>query len=89
MSSIWTSIKNTWNWFEGEVAKIMPGLKTYLVTFLGALGSFAAVMQEYISGLPLSEFMTGTQVAIATTVLFTMAFWFHNLSDRTNTPKVI
>jgi hypothetical protein len=88
LSNIWTDIKTAWNWFEAQVAKIMPGLKTYIVSGLGAIGSLAAVLQEYITGLPLNEFMTGTQVAVATTVLFTLAFWFHNMSDRTNTPTI-
>lgn len=75
-------LKGVWNKFEAWVASWIPGLKTELVTALGALGSFAAVLQEYVSGLPLSEFMTGTQIAIASGVLFTLAFWFRNIGAR-------
>lgn len=79
---MWSAIKNTWSKFEGWVASWMPGFKTHIVTGLGAIGSIAAAMQEYVSGLPLSTFMTATQLAIATSVLFTLAFWFHNMSAR-------
>lgn len=82
LSSLWSSVKSIWAKFEAWVASWMPGFKTYIVTGLGSIGSIAALLQEYVTGLPLSMFMTGTQVAIATTVLFTLAFWFHNMSNR-------
>lgn len=72
---------NLWSKFEAWVASWMPGLKTFVVTGIGAIGSLAATLQEYVTGLPLSEFMTGTQIAIGTTILFTLAFWFRHLSD--------
>ena len=85
--STWTGIKADWNAFESWVASWMPGLKTKVVSGLGALGSLAAVGQEYITGLPLSEFMTGTQIAIATAVLFTLTFWLRGISSRVGTPS--
>lgn len=81
---MWVWIKDKWTRFEGWVASWMPGLKTLVVTGLGAIGSFAGVLQEYVTGLPLSEFMTSTQIAIATGLLFTLSFWFHNMSVRNN-----
>lgn len=82
LSSLWSHLQSVWSSFEGWVASWMPGFKTYVVTGLGAVGSLAATLQEYVTGLPLSSFMTGTQVAIGTTILFTLAFWFHNMSNR-------
>lgn len=81
LSQTWSTVKSIWSKFETWCASWMPGLKTYIVTALGAIGSLAATLQEYVTGLPLSTFMTGTQVAIATTVLFSLAFWFRHLSD--------
>ena len=77
-----TWLKKTWDKFQNWCAKWMPGLKTFIITGLGAVGSVAAMLQEYFTGLPLDKFMTGTQVAIATTVLFTLAFWTRSLSNR-------
>jgi len=82
-----TSIKNAWNSFETWVASWMPGLKTEIVTGLGALGSLAALGQEYLTGLPNTTFMTATQMAIASTVLFTLAFWLRNIGVRTSSPN--
>lgn len=79
---MFTWIKNTWDKFEAWVASWMPGFKTQTVSALGAIGSLAAVLQEYVTGLPLSTFMTGTQITIATAVLFSLAFWFRRLADR-------
>jgi len=74
-------LKNKWNSFEAWVASWMPGLKTKIVAGLGALGSFAGLAQQYVSGLPLDKFMTASQVLIVTSVLFTLAFWFRGLGD--------
>jgi len=60
----------------------MPGLKTFLITALGALGSFAALAQEYVTGVPLDKFLTGTQIAILSAVLFTLAFWARHLTNK-------
>ncbi len=75
-------IKNVWNKFHNWVATWAPGVKTATVTALGAMGSFAGVMQEYVSGLPLDRFVTATQALIITTVLFSLAFWFRMLTNR-------
>lgn len=83
----WNGLKADWAAFEAWVASLMPGLKTKLVTGLGAIGSLAAVGQEYVTGLPLSEFMTGTQIAVATTVLFTLAFWLRGIGERASVPS--
>lgn len=87
LSTIWSYIKAPFAWvqgvwlkFEAWVATFAPGLKTKVVAGLGAVGSLAASMQEYMTGLPLDKFVTGTQIAIITTVLFSLAFWFRRLS---------
>lgn len=75
-------ITNAWAKFEAWVASWIPGLKTKVVAALGALGSLAALGQEYITGLPNSTFMTGTQMAMAATIMFTLAFWLRGIGDR-------
>lgn len=79
---MWSTVKSWWASFEAWVASWMPGFKTHVVAGLGAVGSAAGVLQEYITGLPLSTFMTATQALIATTVLFTLAFWLRGIGDR-------
>lgn len=75
-------VKAKWNQFEAWVATWAPGVKTRMVAGLGTLGSVAALMQEYISGLPLDKFISATSITIIGMVLFTMAFWFRGLSNR-------
>lgn len=82
LKNAWTWVKETWGKFNDWCATWMPGFKTKLAAGFGAIGSLAAVMQEYITGLPLDKFMTGTQVAVATAVLFSLAFWFRSLTER-------
>lgn len=79
---MWTWIKDRWNNFEDWVASWMPGFKTRLATGLGAVGTAAVALQGWVTGLPLDKFMTGTQIAIASAVLFTLAYWFRSLADR-------
>lgn len=82
LSSLWSSVKSIWAKFEAWVASWMPGFKTHVVTGLGAVGTGAGILQSYVSGLPLDHFMTATQVAVAGAILFTLAFWFHGMTDR-------
>lgn len=82
-----TSIKNAWTSFETWVYSWMPGFKTHIVTGLGAIGSAAAVGQEYVTGLPTTTFVNATQLSIASLVLFTLAFWFHNMGSRVSVPS--
>ena len=81
MSKIWSWIKDKWNKFETWVASWAPGLKTKLASAAGAVGSGALVVQSYITGLPLDKFITGTQIAIVTAILFTLSFWFRHLTN--------
>lgn len=82
-----TWLKDKWNAFETWVYSWMPGWKTHIVTGLGVVGSGAAVLQEYISGLPTTVFVSATQLSIASLVLFTLAFWFHNMGSRVSVPS--
>lgn len=42
----------------------------------------AGVLQEYITGLPLGNLITPRELAIITAVLFTLAFWLHDIGGR-------
>lgn len=83
-SNIWTGIKADWAAFEAWVASWWPGAKTKIVTALGAIGSLAAMGQDYLTqltGLP-SNTITGTKIAVASFVLFTLAYWLRGIGDR-------
>lgn len=76
-------IKEKWNSFQDWVSSWFPGLKTKAVVVLGALGNLAAVITEYMAGLPsLTQYVTERNLLIANVVLFTMAFWFRGLTNR-------
>ena len=76
-------LKKQWNKFEAWVAKWAPGLKTKLASGAGLVGMLAASLQDYITGLPLDKFVTGTQIAIISAVLFTLSFWLRDIGKRT------
>lgn len=82
IKTAWSWIKGLWAKFEAWVASWAPGLKTKLISALGMLGSTAGVLQEYITGIPMDRFVSGTTVAITAAVLFTLAFWLRGLGDR-------
>lgn len=78
------SIKNAWASFEAWVAKWWPGAKTLIVTALGAIGTLAASLQDYFTGLlglP-GNVVSGTQIATFSLIMFTLAFWLRGIGDR-------
>ncbi len=81
-------LKKTWAWvkkqalkFHNFMKKTAPGFKTAAVAVLGAVGSMAATLQEYISGLPLDTILKAEYVTMATMILFSMAFWFRVIAN--------
>jgi hypothetical protein len=84
LKSLCTWIETKWATFEAWVASWAPGAKTRIVSGLGALGMAAASMQEYISGLTglPGNVVSGTQIAVTSLVLFTLAFWLRGIGDR-------
>ena len=82
---MWTTIKNAWAKFEAWVASWMPGFKTMSVAVLGVIGNIAALGQDYLTQLTGlgSNVITGSKVAVASIVLFTLAFWLRGIGDRT------
>jgi hypothetical protein len=77
-----TFIKNAWNKFHDWCASWAPGFKTFLLTACGALGSAGALMQEYITQIPLDKLATAQQILIVNVVLFSLAFWGRALANR-------
>jgi hypothetical protein len=75
-------IKDKWNRFSDWCASIAPGVKTYTIAFLGMLGSFGAVAQEYVTQLPLTQFVTAEKAMIISGALFTMVFITRALTSR-------
>lgn len=74
--------QSKWQRFEAWSYSWAPGFKTKIVTSLGALSSLAAMLQQYVSGLPLDQFISASKLALITAILFTLAFWFHGMGDR-------
>lgn len=75
-------IEDKWVKFEADVARWYPAAKTKVVAALGSLGSLAALLQGYVSGLPISELIDAKIVLGINIVLFTLAFWLRGLGDR-------
>lgn len=75
-------IKNKRNQFENWAASKLPGAKTKIVAALGGLGMLAAYTQEYISGIPLVQFMKTETIALINAGLFTLAYWSRRLTDK-------
>lgn len=67
--------------FNAWVATWLPGMKTKIVASLGAVGMFSSYMQEYISGLPLDQFVSSKTVALISGGMFTLAYWFKSLGN--------
>lgn len=78
-------VKSWYGSFENWVHSWMPGWKTFLTTALGAIGSTAAVCQQYITQLPLDKFITANQIAVATLAISLLALWFNRMGDRVET----
>ena len=76
----WAWVTKQWNRFEDWVASKVPGWKTKIIAAIGAVGSAAMVLQEYVSGLPLEKIITGKSLAITSIVLFSLTFWFRRLA---------
>lgn len=77
---VWNVIKAPFVWMHEKIKAIAPGLKTKIVTGLGAVGSLAALLSEYVAGIPLAQFIGATEALLVTAVLFTLAFWFRSMS---------
>jgi hypothetical protein len=80
MKKVWEFIKRPFVAIHEWLKERMPGLKTKLVAAAGAISSAAALMQEYITGIPLAQLLGVTEALIVSTVLFTLAFWFRAMS---------
>lgn len=77
---IWEYIKRPFVATHAWLKERMPGLKTKLITAIGAVGSAAALLQEYLTGVPLAHLLGVTEALIVSTILFTLAFWARTLS---------
>ncbi len=75
-------IQNKMDQFEAWVASKLPGWKTKLLTGLGALASLALSVQDYITGIPLSDLTSPKTALLVTFGVFTLAYWTRRLSDK-------
>lgn len=83
-SKTWFSwIQNKWAQFETWFhTSYLPGLKTRLTIYASVIGSTAATLQQYITGLPLEKFVSGQTIAISGLVLALLALWFRGMGER-------
>ena len=77
------AVKQLFLAFHRWVGSIAPGLKTKLVAALGFIGSTAGLLQEFVTGLPLSQLIGATEALLVTSVLFALAFWFRSMRNDT------
>ena len=75
-------LKQKWLAFGDWVQFWFPGWKTKATLAAGAIGSAAYLLQDYVSQIPASDYISSKTLAVANFVLFTLAFWFKRLSDR-------
>lgn len=75
-------IENKWASFEAKVQGVLPGYKTKLLTGLATVGTGAAILQEYVGGLPLNDLLSTKSLALVNMGLYTLAYWFRGLGDR-------
>ena len=85
---MWTWIETEWGKFEAWVAGWYPTAKTKIIAALGSIGSMAALLQNYVSGLPISEVIDAKAVLIVNVVLFTLAYWLRGLGDRVEAREI-
>lgn len=84
---MWDKIKEYWTKFEEWVHSWFPGLKTYILTGLGAASQFAALSYEYIQGLPATKWISQEALTATAAVLFTLSFWTNRMGDRVQAAK--
>lgn len=82
-------LKDKWAKFEAWVHTWLPGVKTKITLGLGMLGSGAAALQEYLAKVPaVGKYLTAERIAIASFVLFTLAYWFRGMGERVVETKI-
>jgi hypothetical protein len=82
LKKIWREVKRPFIQFHEWIKSIAPGVKTKTILFLGWVGSTAALMQEFVSGLPLSQIVGVTEAVIISAVLFSIAFWTNSMRAK-------
>jgi len=79
---MWQWIKDEWMSFETWVHSWFPGLKTRITSALGAVGSAAIVLQQFVTGLPVTKWISAELLQGVTLALFCLSFWFSNMGAR-------
>lgn len=77
-----TGLKNDWAKFEAWVHSWWPGLKTKIVTGLGAIGMGATALMDYLQVLPLNQFIETKTLALVSMGLLTLSYWFNGMGQR-------
>lgn len=67
---------------EDWVHSWFPGFKTRATAALGAVSMAASAMQEYITGLPVTKYISQEALSLTAAGLFTLSFWFSNMGSR-------
>lgn len=80
-------IKEYWNRFEAWVHSWFPGVKTKATLVMGMVGESAAVLQDFVTGLPTADFISTKTLSLISLALFVLAFWFKNMGERVEAIK--
>lgn len=75
-------LKDKWAKFECWVYSWFPGFKTKTMLTLGTLGTGAATLQSFITGLPITKWISAEMIAGLSAILYILAFWFQGMGDR-------
>src|SRR6267154_369909 len=65
-------IKTTWAKFEAWFNGWFPGFKTYITLGFGIIGSAAATLQQFVTGLPITHYISAETISITTAVLYAL-----------------
>lgn len=80
--------KQYWQRFETWVYSWFPGYKTKAMAALGTLGSLAALLQQFVTGLPITQKISADTMLIVSSVLFTLSYWFKDMGSRVETYQI-
>lgn len=80
-SNFWAGLKALWTKFDGWCARRAPGIKTYLLAFLGLLGTAGGSLQEYFTNVPLTTFVTAQEATYISAALFALIIFTRHLTN--------
>lgn len=81
-------IKDYWHKFETWVYSWFPGAKTKTMVALGAIGTGAATLQTFVTGMPVTKWISTETLTAVSFVLYALAFWFKDMGIRVESYQI-